>query len=375
LNLEKSINNLSQRLNRISPETSNINLNDGILYWRGKKIILLGQWFQIKKDYGLKAALQFFPNEYPPFGLPCVAENIDDIKVKEDADKWYSEYKELMEFRRNPAYGHEKCFRCLLSPAREQSKLFIGIDIIIAKALERHYNILTSPNSPSIYPCKVLNIFECPYATDNTNEEKTEVERGEKLSAFDTSDLFDLSEIAFQLELAFARAQLMTKSNDTTYEANFETGKVRQFGHFSDTYDLFAHESLEERLAEVKGLSKVPIRSRDDIYHALKDKETLDKVLEQGLDEEHQKYREKIVEICMSIKDSVLKEGGDNACASYNNGHQKQKQHMNCSICQGFANIHCINCKSIWLCVDHWKQHRDDEHDGRSSSPSLITLI
>jgi hypothetical protein len=367
LNLDKSINNLTQRLDRISPETSNeANLNDGIIYWRGKKVILLDQWFQIKKDYGLKAALQFFPNEYPPFGLPCAAENIDDIKLKEDADKWYSEYKELMEYRRNPAYGHEKCFRCLLSPAREQSKLFIGIDKIIARALERLYNI-PSPSSPSIYPCRVLNVFECPYATDNTNKEKAEVERDEKLSAFDTNDLFDLSEIAFQLELALARAQLMTKSNDTIYEANFETGKVRQFGYFSDTNDLYADDPLEERLAGVKGFSIVPIRSRDDIHHALTDRETLDKVLEQGLDEEHQKYKEKIVEFCMSIKDSILKEGGDNACASYNNDHQRQKrQHMMCSICQGFANIHCINCDEVWLCTGHWKQHRDDKHNFNS---------
>ena len=121
MNLDKSINNLTQRLDRISPETSNeANLNDGIIYWRGKKIIQLDQWFQIKKDYGLKAALQFFPNQYPPFGLPCAVEGIEDTKLKEEADKWYSEYEVLMEYRRNPTYGHEKCFRCLLSPAREQ---------------------------------------------------------------------------------------------------------------------------------------------------------------------------------------------------------------------------------------------------------------
>jgi hypothetical protein len=164
----------------------------------------------------------------------------------------------------------------------------------------------------------------------------------------------------------------MTRNNDTIYEADFEHGKVRQLGYFSDTYDLYADDPLEEKLAGVKGLSKVPIRSRADISHALTDRETLGKVLEQGLDEEHQKYREKIMEFCLSIKDSILKEGRDNACASYNNDHQRQKrQHMRCSICQGFANIHCINCNSIWLCVDHWKQHRDDGHNSNSSNQGL----
>jgi hypothetical protein len=32
--------------------------------------------------------------------------------------------------------------------------------------------------------------------------------------------------------------------------------------------------------------------------------------------------------------------------------------------CQEFANIHCINYSNnnVWLCVDHWKQHKVDKH-------------
>ena len=337
---------------------SNINLNDGVKYWQGKKIIPLDHWFKIKRDYNLKAALQFFPDDYPTCGLPSVSDHIPDAKLKEDADKWYSEYKNLMEYRRNPTYGHEKCFHCLLSPAREQSKLFMGIDIIIAKALERRYNI---SSSSSIYPCPVLNIFECPYAKKYNKEEE-----GEDGNTFDTGDLFDLSEIAFQLELALRKAEVMTKSNDTIYEADFETGKVRQLGHFGDLSD---DEPLEDRLAEVKRLSKVPIRNRNNIYHALTDKESLDKVLEQGLDEENQKYKKQIVEICMSLKDCILKEGGDNTGGSYGNDHQRlQRQHTKCFICLEFANIHCINCSDVWLCADHWKQHKNDRHNSESYS-------
>jgi hypothetical protein len=150
----------------------------------------------------------------------------------------------------------------------------------------------------------------------------------------------------------------MTKSNDIIYEADFENDKVRKSGYFSDIHDLCADDPIEERLSEVKKLSKVPIRSRDDIYHALKDKETLDKVLEQGLDEEHQKYKEQIAEFCMSLKDCILK-GGDNAYASYTNDHQRQQR--KCSNCQEFSNIHCVNC-DVWLCVDHWKEHITNNH-------------
>ena len=86
----------------------------------------------------------------------------------------------------------------------------------------------------------------------------------------------------------------MTKSNDAIYEADFENGKVRQLGYFSDTYDLYADDPLEENLARVKRLSKVPIRTRDDFYHALTDRETLDNVLDQGLDQENQKHKDDI---------------------------------------------------------------------------------
>lgn len=38
-------------------------------------------------------------------------------------------------------------------------------------------------------------------------------------------------------------------------------------------------------------------------------------------------------------------------------------QKSKCSICNEFANIHCVNCKDcIWLCVDHWEYHKADYH-------------
>ena len=69
----------------------------------------------------------------------------------------------------------------------------------------------------------------------------------------------------------------MTKSNDTIYETNFETGKVREIGYYGNALDLSTDDPLEEKLAEVKRLSKVPIRNAEDIYQALTNRETLDK--------------------------------------------------------------------------------------------------
>jgi hypothetical protein len=34
-----------------------------------------------------------------------------------------------------------------------------------------------------------------------------------------------------------------------------------------------------------------------------------------------------------------------------------------CSICNEFANIHCVNfMDNIWWCVDHWGHHKADYH-------------
>lgn len=115
-------------------------------------------------------------------------------------------------------------------------------------------------SSSSIYPCPIQNRFECPY--DIKVEEKEE-EEGEEVKSIiiDVDQLFQLSEIAFLVELAFATAE--------------------------------------------KNTSKIQIKNVQDVYNALTDKVTFDKPLQQGLDEEHQEYKDKIVQFFMSIKDKV----------------------------------------------------------------------
>jgi hypothetical protein len=303
LNLDKSINNLSQRLDKLDPEIrGDTNHNDGINYWKGKKIVPLNHWIQIKKDYNLQAALQFFPDDHPHYGLHYFLDNIEDPKLKAETEKWYSEYERLMEHRRNPVYGRVKCFRCLLSPDREQAAIFLGITKVIAKAVERQQNV-----SHSIYPCPVLNIFECPYVR---KKDKEVCEKQDETVNLDVNGLFELSDIAFQLELALAKAQIMTKSNDTVYDANFETGKVIDItaSYHGSSLCFYTYEPLEEKLTEVTRKSKVPIRNADDIYHALTNRETLDKVLDQGLDKEYQKHKDDMVKFFMIIKDNIRKE-------------------------------------------------------------------
>jgi hypothetical protein len=150
-------------LDKLYPDTS-INRSDGIDYWKGRKIIPLDKWLKITKantisrreNYNVKEGLQYFPDDYFEWMFPLGGIPED---LKEEANKWYSEYIELMEYRRNPRIGKTKCFRCLLSTSREESAIFLGINKVIARAIEQENNNVSS----TIYPCPILNRYECPF--------------------------------------------------------------------------------------------------------------------------------------------------------------------------------------------------------------------
>jgi hypothetical protein len=119
LNQNKLISNLSSRLDRF--ESSNGNGN-GLRYWKGRKIISLNEWRKIANydnafSHGIEGhlqtneALQYFPDDYSRSLFPLGVQNEFEEKVSE----WYSDYLDLMKYKRNPNYGRTKCFHCLLS--------------------------------------------------------------------------------------------------------------------------------------------------------------------------------------------------------------------------------------------------------------------
>jgi hypothetical protein len=202
--LDKSVNSLSERLDKLYPDTSSSNSsNDGIKYWKGRKIIPLDKWLKITKantiskieNYNVKEGLQYFSDDYLgwmfPLGIP------EDFK--EVANKWYPDYIELMEYRKNPHYGRTKCFHCLLNPDMEESALFVGINKVIARVREQENNNTIS--SSTIYPCPILNRYECPFEKRKRNNDNNKIinEEKENSNLLDVDDLFNLSEIAFQV--------------------------------------------------------------------------------------------------------------------------------------------------------------------------------
>jgi hypothetical protein len=138
----------------------------------------------IEKYQRTEEALQYFPSDYIQMPFPLEVQD----GLEEKANTWYSDYLELMEYRRNPSYGKTKCFECLLSPDREEAALFIGINKVMSRALD------TDDSTSSIYPCPVLNRFACQYEKKKSGNEIND--DGNKL---DVNYLFSLSEIALQL--------------------------------------------------------------------------------------------------------------------------------------------------------------------------------
>jgi hypothetical protein len=55
--------------------------------------------------------------------------------------------------------------------------------------------------------------------------------------------------------------------------------------YYGYPYSLSTEYPLEEKLSKVHRLSKVSIRNVQDVYNALTDRETLNKVLEQGINQ------------------------------------------------------------------------------------------
>ncbi len=225
-------------------------------HWKGKEIIPLNDWIQLK---GTHYVLQYFPDDYDEFRTFLPESELNDND--EQTRKWYSDYLDLMEYKRNPNYGKSKCFHCLLSPAGDDP-IFIGINRLMTKGLEEN----ESKSNHVSYPCHVENRFECPY------EKKKEAD-----ATFNVEDLFELDSMAFAVEIALAVAR--------------------------------------------KDSSTVQIRNKQDLYRALTNREMLDMILQQGLDyilsdketfNDTSKFsqlqkgnRHKIEEYFMNIKDKI----------------------------------------------------------------------
>ena len=73
--------------------------------------------------------LQYFPDDY---NGSISASGIVDEKLKEEIQKWNTDYYELLEYRKNPTLGRMKCSKCLLSGSNDDP-IFVGIEKVFAR--------------------------------------------------------------------------------------------------------------------------------------------------------------------------------------------------------------------------------------------------
>src|SRR5215204_7277663 len=176
MNLDKTIKELTNRLDEVHPYSASSsisndqNRNDGITYWKGKKIISTKAWndlYQKSLTYTdtytitltSRKPLQYFPDDYN--GSISSLRVIDDLK--EAAEQWSKEYYELLEYRKNPTLGRMKCTKCLLSGSNDDP-IFIGIEKVFARIVINHCNNNTNNNTINnhsdgtiIYHCNIMN--------------------------------------------------------------------------------------------------------------------------------------------------------------------------------------------------------------------------
>ena len=150
MNLDKAIKELTNRLDTIYPNFSSSNKikHDGINYWKGKRIISVKKWNELYEKNSIytdnykiilisREPLQYFPDEYNG--------SISSFKeeLKEETQKWNTEYYELLEFRKNPTLGRRKCSGCIFS-GHLDDPLFVGIEKVIARIVSNQCNTINN---------------------------------------------------------------------------------------------------------------------------------------------------------------------------------------------------------------------------------------
>lgn len=253
MKLERSIDNLAKKLDRLDPRFSSVN-KSVLNSWKGRPIIPVDEWIKIRNT--TPYATDYFPDDFDQILTYTHENELEKGKEHENVKQWNSDFIELMEHTRNPNYGKMKCIHCLLSPHRDDP-IFTGIDRLVAKGLTN------GEQNHVQYPCNIVNRFQCPYERNSNAERAVN-------STFDVEDLFKLEKMAFAIEISLAVAE--------------------------------------------KEESRIRIRNKQELFNALTDKNMLTKVLEQALEvseasEEIRTYlaenRDNILDYFMKLKDKV----------------------------------------------------------------------
>ena len=317
INIDKTIKELTNRLDEVHPYSASSSINndqnrndDGITYWKGKKIISTKAWndlYQKSLTYTdiyttiltSRKPLQYFPDDYN--GSISVI-GLKDEKLKEDLQNWNTDYYELLEYRKNPTLGRMKCSNCLLSGSNDDP-IFVGMEKVFARIVSNQCNknknipINTNSNGFISYHCNVMNLFSCPFESKEEEYHNNSIDgKDEKAKyPFKKEDLFTLHQISFAIEQAITTFFEITKDNEIIYEVDFENDRVQEIHtKYSGEPESWGwQENVKEQLSKVKPISTIKIRDEQDVYSIVTNKEKLECLLQENeknyqLDKEEQ---------------------------------------------------------------------------------------
>jgi hypothetical protein len=343
--------------------------NKTLRTWKDKKIITIEEWNEMinRKDHS--KLLEFIPEDYVGYPLTYVGYN--DPKMKEKKEEWWKTYCEFLEEKKNPSYGNALCAECILNPSSSNGTKNMRNLILKTIGLDTEF------------PCKIVNIFNCPQ-----NQRK------------EGYRLFTYERLLNVIHDALSDAKSETRfHNDSMFDVDFERGTHK--GFHSDSYTANTTGRYESSLEGLE-YCKVPIRSIKDIYDIITDDKKLGLLFDQYIEHVRNKPRygsesesdaEKEAEDMKGLKKQILDllklarpmikledMSGVNG-ETFEDEEKERKRHESgiefitkyqpylvkavymqrsgkCMTCHEFANIHCANC-DIWVCDQDWRQHRD----------------
>jgi hypothetical protein len=316
MNLDKTIKELTDRLNIVHPYSSyssisHQNSNDGVNYWKGKKIISVEYWNDIYKRNSThtdaykitltsRIPLQYFPDDYN--GSISSLSVIDD-ELKEAGEKWNKDYYELLEYRKNSILGKRKCTKCLLSGSNDDP-IFIGIEKVIARIVSDQCNNNNSINNVDndliSYPCKIMNFFQCPFESKENNSSIIENNKNEESKyQYKREDLFTLHQISFAIEQAITTFFEIPKQNEIIFEVDFENDRIQEIhtNYNGEPESWGWQKNVKEQLSKVKPISTIKIRDEQDIYNILTNREKLEYLFQEYEKEINHQLEEKQEEL------------------------------------------------------------------------------
>jgi len=343
--------------------------------WHGRKVVSVEKWKNLSKINDVRMLIEHLPDEY--FDYPFSDVSLDE-KSENDLGAWFNDWSKYLHENRRTSFGNYQCRSCILHP-KTKSCHDNTFDIVMKVA-------------GTEYPCKVVNIYECPY---KENEK-------------DILALQTLKKIWEVTSDAISHNEYLTWNNRKTIFADFEKDSCEVY------FDLHLSDQPNSKhpvdYLQINNLTKVPIESLNDLYNVLTDSKLLETVIdeyahrnkynqhsgESEIDSEIEDLKlikKTIILYFVSIKDQIkLEELRTRLGKSFDDEkksiegeshyefikkrfphmaiHQNKPKNGLCMDCSGFANILCVNCNK-WICDIHWKEHKEKFHNKCISTMSI----